>query len=400
MGFRVALPELRQPTPLPTAGKTRVQVGIHRDIDDARARRIDGAALAWEAASDGGYATTFAVASAGARAVQLAMRVDALPTDAEVRFFNPADTTEAHGPFRSDLLLPAADVRARADGSELFWSPVINGAELGVEIYLPRRPRAGELQFALAKVAHLTRTIAGRDLTDLGASGSCNRNITCYKRWASAAASVAKYIFQSDGRSFQCTGQLMVDSDASSQRLWFLTAAHCMTKNAETKSAVLYWGFEHARCAGGDTPPIAQTAGGGKLRFTTKINGRSTDHTLMELRRSPPAGTNFSGWSFRDPDELLRKTVQGVHHPSGDAKKGSTGRVGGMDGLDFGSGVQVVAGDSHLRVEWKRNKGVTEAGSSGSGLWYGTRWPNQVPGRHAFGRSSIVCQPHGLRLVR
>ncbi len=228
VAFRLVLPELPQPTSPPAADKTRLQVGVHRDILDARARRIDGAALEWEPAADGGYTTTFAVVSAGARGIQVALRVAALPVDAEVRFFNPSDPVQAHGPFRSELMVPSPEVRARADGSELFWSPVISGAELGVEIYLPRSALPGELRFAVAKVAHLTHVVDTKELSHLGTSGACERNIACDARWISAAASVAKIIFQSAGGSFLCTGQLLVDSDAKTQRLWFLTAAHCM----------------------------------------------------------------------------------------------------------------------------------------------------------------------------
>ncbi len=140
----------------------------------------------------------------------------------------------------------------------------------------------------------------------------------------------------------------------------------------------MFWGFQHARCAGNDTPPIVQTAGGGKLRFTTKANGRTNDHTLLELSQTPPAGTTLAGWSTEDPAKLLRKTVQGSHHPAGDAKKSSIGKLDGLDSVSFtAEGFLVLAGVSHLRVRWKNNKGVTEGGSSGSALWYGRRWPKQ-----------------------
>ena len=378
VAFRVALPELRQPALPPAAGKTRLQVGVHRDIVDTRARAIDGADLEWEPTADGGYTTTFAVASAGARSIQLALRVAALPVDAEARFFNPSDPVQAHGPFKSDLRVPSPEARARADGSELFWSPVISGAELGIEIFLPRSALPGELRFAMVKVAHLIHVVDTKDLSDLGNSGSCERNIACDARWTTAAASVAKIVFQSGGRSFLCTGQLIIDSDVNTERLWFLTAAHCMAKATETRSAVLFWRFQHARCAGNDIPPVVQTAGGGKLKFTTKAKGRTNDHTLMELRQTPPDGTTLAGWSREDPEELLRKTVQGSHHPSGDAKKSSIGKLAGLDGVNFtAEGLLVVEGDSHFRVRWKNKKGVTEGGSSGSALWYGTRWPRQ-----------------------
>ncbi|HJO04909.1 MAG TPA: hypothetical protein QGG47_13150 [Acidobacteriota bacterium] len=131
VAFRIELPELRQPAPPPSADKTRLQVGVHRDLADPRARGIDGALLEWEPARGGGYTTTFAVTSAGATGIQLALRVAALPADAEVRFFNPSDPADAHGPFLSELLVRSIEATGRQDDSDLFWSPVIGGDELG-----------------------------------------------------------------------------------------------------------------------------------------------------------------------------------------------------------------------------------------------------------------------------
>ncbi|HJO04910.1 MAG TPA: hypothetical protein QGG47_13155 [Acidobacteriota bacterium] len=231
-----------------------------------------------------------------------------------------------------------------------------------------------------------------KDLSHLGFSGACERNVACDARWLSAASSVAKIVFQKAGNTFLCTGQLMVDTDAATQRLWFLTAAHCMAKRAETRSAVLFWGFQHARCAGKDTPPIVQTAGGGKLRFTTGAKGLSNDHTLMELKQAPPDGTTLAGWSTEAPEDLVRKTVQESHHPSGDAKKSSIGKLTGLGGVNFvPEGFRPVEGDTHLIVRWKRKKGVTEGGSSGSALWLGRRWPQQfVIGTLSGERSSCA----------
>ena len=337
----------------------------------------------WESAEGGGYTTTFAVTSMGAAAVQLALRVDALPSSAEVRFFSPADPTQTHGPFASDLLVRSAEARSRANGSELFWSPVVTGAEIAVEIYLPRPAATGDLQLTLAKVAHLTQNVAGSDINHLGNSGSCNRNVACDKKWLLAAASVAKVVFQVEGISAFCTGQLLDDTDSSTQRLWFLTAAHCISKAAAARSAVFFWGFQHANCQAVALPPVVQTAGGGKLRFTTKANGQSNDHTLLELNQSPSDGATLAGWSSADPASFLRaaagqragERVRAMHHPSGDVMKLSLGDVVGLDGWSFGDGP--VKGNSHLRVGWRPNKGVTEGGSSGSAIWAGRRWPKQ-----------------------
>ena len=75
----------------------------------------------------------------------------------------------------------------------------------------------------------------------------------------------------------------------------------------------------------------------------------------------PPAGSTFSGWT--SAARVPETDILGVHHPDGDIKKVSFDRFLARD-TNTAIGDQAV--NSALRVAWLQ--GVTEGGSSGSGL--------------------------------
>ncbi len=126
-----------------------------------------------------------------------------------------------------------------------------------------------------------------------------------------------------------------------------------------------YWHFQRAECDGADPTTVEQTGRGARLRYTTGPAfelGDTTDHTLVELKRQPPEDVVFSGWAIAPAEELLGQRVWGIHHPMGDVKMVSKGKVKDLI-------------STHYEVQWR--KGTTEVGSSGSGLWVGKRFPDQ-----------------------
>ena len=175
----------------------------------------------------------------------------------------------------------------------------------------------------------------------------------------------AKMIYTKRGGSFLCTGVLMLDLDDSSWIPYFLTAHHCIATQAAAQTLVTYWDFERASCGGPAPTTVTQLTGGADLLITHS----GSDSSLLRLRRDPPAGRDgrwYAGWTaatLRHPT-----SVYGVHHPAGDLKKYSAGTtvrdVGALLGDEEGGYLQEVKG---VDVRW--SSGVTESGSSGSGLF-------------------------------
>lgn len=368
---------------------TPLQVGIHRSMPEAWAKRLSPSELVWESLADGSQVTALSVRSPGARAVRVAIEFETLPPNAEVRYYAPETPDSAFGPYRRDL------VGAHRDGAgdgEPFWSPLIAGEVIVVEIFVPVADSTAEVWISLAEVAHLVESPFEADfLKDVGDAGRCNKDLACTKKWERTGASVALVIFEQRGGVFSCTGQLINQTGFDGSRFLFLTARHCIAKNKVARSAIFLWFYQRARCRGNAPDSLVQTAGGAKVKYASPVVGRkrSTDHSLLELRRDPPSGVTLSGWDASHFSNHLDKKVKGIHHPSADFKKLSQGKI-----LDTG----VVEGDfivfdpfavSHYVVRWK--KGVVEEGSSGSGLWVGRSWPDQrLVGVLTGGRSS--CQ--------
>ena len=87
---------------------------------------------------------------------------------------------------------------------------------------------------------------------------------------------------------------------------------------------------------------------------------RSVDYdwALLKLNNAPPAGATFAAWNGSGPI-TAGTPADGIHHPEGDLKKFSQGIVQPY--------VNYPDGSSFIAMQW--TQGVTEPGSSGSGLF-------------------------------
>ncbi len=94
--------------------------------------------------------------------------------------------------------------------------------------------------------------------------------------------------------------------------------------------------------------------------FRRRWSTDNSDITLMEMKQSPPSGALFAGWNA---GTIANNTsIIGIHHPAGDIKKISLGTMNNNNaaGIDGKTG-------KYYQVVW--SSGVTEGGSSGSGVF-------------------------------
>ncbi|MGB5063369.1 MAG: trypsin-like peptidase domain-containing protein [Candidatus Competibacter sp.] len=320
--------------------------------------------LSWEALPGDGRVAAFSVTSPGARALRVAIDLEGLPEETEMRFFG-SKNSEIFGPFtaRSIRAQQAGGNPASSEPSPtLFWSPVIEGETAGVEIYLPASVEGG-FPIRAPKIQHLTDSFQYPDekrLSDIGRSGSCNIDVKCRDTVPSnLSAAVAKIIFSDADGSYLCTGTLLNDNDSSSWIPYFMTANHCLTKQSVANTIDSYWFFERAVCGGPNPTSVTHFTGGADLLAT----GTNSDFTFLRLRDtqiSSLPGIQFAGWTTTNP---TGRTITGIHHPSGDLKKWSQGAANGY--APYGDPVN--GSGSHIQVTW--SQGVTEGGSSGSGIF-------------------------------
>lgn len=309
--------------------------------------------------------------SAGAGAIRVAIALRDVPAGAKVRF---ADTAGAvvHS-------VEAADVAAAVRVSGAYWGPVTSGAEQLVQLELPAGVAMVEGMLAARSVSHIAGDPALAPIPPGSAksSGTCEQDVSCAAGFddavAKAGRSVAKIIYTVDGLTYMCTGTL-VNSAGSAQLPYMLTAKHCIGSDAAAATVNTYWFFEAASCgARWATSPVQLTRGA-----TLAYAGVVSDVALIKLNEPAPANAWFSG--FDASAMTANDAAITVHHPLGDLKKLSTGRV-----------IEPGASGTLMSVAWL--SGTTEPGSSGSGLF--TRRDDEYLLRGTLRGGSASCTNSG-----
>ena len=241
--------------------------------------------------------------------------------------------------------------------SEL-WTPAVPGDAAIIELYVPTTAKE-EPRLMLTQVGAGYRDLFGqpKDLTTSKAA-SCEIDVACPPAapWTNEVRSVAR--IQIAG-TFLCTGTLIMDAPRDF-RAFFLTANHCGITAANASSVVVYWNDQSPTCG-------QYGLGGSLLQNQTGATFRAAkadvDFCLIELNQLPPAAYRvyYAGW---DRSGTAPAGGVGVHHPKGDGKcisLSSNPLTTGNSCIDTG-GV-----NTHWQVAW--TSGITETGSSGSGLW-------------------------------
>ena len=298
-----------------------------------------------------GYIRVAGVVSEGAVAVRVQFKDMALPQGARVFVYSPTNPSEYYGPYEGR--------GASDDGT--FWTPAVHGDTAIIEYFIPAKGNSPRTPFTVSSIAHIYK-----DLSVVQApASSCELEVTA--DWQNVAKSVGRIDFVTGGFVAACTGTLL-NNAANDEKPYFLTAQHCINTQSEAQSAVVYWNYNT-----GDSPPFGtSTTTGAKLLAT----GSSSDFSLLFLTGSLPGGLFFSGWDASAFNGTAAST--GIHHPKASHKR-----------ISFGTARQPNAGncqlgDQCLRVDW--SSGITEAGSSGSGIWIGN--PSDPGGPRLIGSLS------------
>ena len=132
-----------------------LQVGFGRAIPAPHQSELLSR-LQWTSSPHGGIVSAFTVTSPQAGALRVALAASSLAGGVEIRFFSPSSPTQAFGPFTSKHLLPKPGAGRSSTGQEPFWSPVIQGETVGVEIYLPSADALSSSSLRLLQVSHLS----------------------------------------------------------------------------------------------------------------------------------------------------------------------------------------------------------------------------------------------------
>lgn len=327
----------------------------------------------WRAGADGGLRLQLQITSPGAHGLRLGLSVEALPDDVRLAVAAPEGDADAEVVSGAEINARLAHDRAAQGagdsprGAPLFWTPLVRGETLSLELTLPTGVEPDALAIRLVRVSHLFRlpfTLAGE--RDQGPD-DCHVDLACVgdpllDRLARATA-VVLYT-RADGGSNACTGTLLADADSQVRIPLLLTAHHCIPDQALASSVETYW--SHRAEAYGAAPARVpeRVTGGAELLSARK----TVDTSLLRLRRDPPPDAAFAAWSARLPE--IDTEVVSVHYPHGQTAKVARGRVSAYRhcvDVDYCGADAEPDGTHYLGVTWA--EGITSAGSSGAGAF-------------------------------
>jgi Bacterial pre-peptidase C-terminal domain/Viral BACON domain len=325
------------------------RIGLVRDLPSALDPLTDSAIYVVKE----GEVRVLIVGAEGARKLRVQFRDFSLPAGARVFVYSASDPNVYFGPYEG-----------RGPWNDgIFWTPSMPGDQVVIEYTAP----AGTTTiapFKVSRVAHIYKDATAAD----DPAAFCNLEVA--DPWNNVKKSVAMLEFITGPFVADCTGTLLNDSNTSIDA-FVLTAHHCISTQAEAQSTFAYWFYDS-----GETPP----SGTASIGFDLSVTGSESDFTLLHRAGVIP-GLFYSGW---DASPVSAATsITGIHHPNGSHKRISFGATN-ANCASFVPGPCA----NFTGVTW--SSGITEGGSSGSGLWTGTGDSAKLVGSLTAGESSCA----------
>ena len=313
----------------------------------------------WTTLENGDRIWRMAYSSKNAYSINFLFDAFKIPEGAKLYVYNAEKT---------DLLRPFTHHNNNPE--EVLGTWLVEGDHAYIEYYQPANV-VGEAKITVGSVVHGYRTTASYEKS-LGDSGDCNQDVDCDITPASDPYQLdtrkeevksASGMLVTGGSGF-CSGTL-VNNTNNDGTPYFMTANHC--GGGEGSWAFRFnWRSPNPSCsttAGSPNGSYNQTVSGATLRASSS----ESDMELVEITDASFFNNNsnlvWAGWN--------RSTTQvpnvnfGIHHPSGDIQK-----VCREDDGAYRASVN-FNGNSSTKMwyidQWEL--GVTEPGSSGSGLF-------------------------------
>ena len=394
----VILPSLPAESALPLKSApaifgTPTKIGVARRIAETASVQSVSSMMSWTPSELGGKLAALRFASPNAKGVRIGLRVESLPLGSMVRFYG--DTSKKLYEVSAQEILASIQRNLEAgdssDNARIYWSPNMGGEALTVEIEVPPNAVLDAVKVAVPMLSHVAVDITKQDsLQKIGEAGTCNLDVTCASQYDTLSKSVALMDFIQDGGNYVCTGTLLNDR-MSTGTPYFLSANHCISSQTVASTLYTYWSYKSASCNSTQASPALVAIGSGAMLLYAES---TTDTSFMRLNSQPPAGALFAGSSPFGPSffEGMRG-VYGVHHPQGDFQKYSEGDYLGTAACGSSNCSSSTSSDAKfLAVRWYR--GVTEGGSSGSGLFRRLNGKDYLVGQ-LLGGASSCSQPAG-----
>ncbi|MCI5227864.1 MAG: hypothetical protein D3918_14690, partial [Candidatus Electrothrix sp. AX2] len=250
-------------------------IGVSREINLLKEQEE----IQWNKLPQGGVTSSFLFTSPGAAALRAGIAINSLPSLAELRFFSGNMMEQADVVVKGEEInrLIQLNMQAEPDNpsSNVYWSPVIVGESLGIEIYLPQNVEAQDVQITFPMLSHFAVSPFSSSENQFinqgyGDSSTCQNDATCYPSWLDTRAAVAKMLYTEFGDSYTCSGTLLNDADTTTWKPYFISANHCIASQTVASTLQTVWFFESSTCNGITRNANYATRTGGATLLWTK----------------------------------------------------------------------------------------------------------------------------------
>jgi V8-like Glu-specific endopeptidase len=253
------------------------------------------------------------------------------------------------------------------EANEIYWTPVVEGDTQVVEIELAPGQSSAGLDISVPSISHLVASASDEFVVaKASAPPATSTRAATRPRGGTESAAVARIVFTDGGSSFLCSGTLLADRDTTTTIPWFLTANHCVSTQSSASTVQTYWFYRSTTCDSG--------VRGVLLDAHRRRHADVRDFEHGHVVHAPEChAARRRGLCRLDGRGLFHGVaVTGIHHPRGDLQKISFGTLRGYNictpsGEGFSCRGSSSSSATFYSVAWR--SGITEGGSSGSGLF-------------------------------
>lgn len=375
-----------------------LQIGFNRDVALTSTPAATEQVLKWKTTATGGQVAAINFNSTGAKGIRIGLLVTKLPETATLRFYAHGAETAFEVKGAEILAVLAKNLASgdKTDDARTYWSPFIDGSNGTVEIEIPANVSISSVDVSIPSVSHLFMSTkesntAVAQLTysgDINSGLSCQVDVKCTTPLPAASDAVAYIKFNKSGGSYICSGTMLNDSINSSTP-YLLTANHCISSQTVASTLTIWFKYRSLICNDGTTGeyyPTALSQGSGLL-----YTAYATDSTLLRLNGALPTSVLFAGWDA-STTPAMSTVIHNIHHPYGDQQRLSRGSVAAYLG-SIASNFPTTTAASGTFLGVILTKGLTQPGSSGSGLFKGTDANPQLIGQLYGGEAPSCSNP-------
>ncbi|WP_313297119.1 serine protease [Diaphorobacter sp.] len=346
--------------------------------------------LAWSFTTTQGRIAALRFISRGAQEVRIGVVAEQVPPTALFRTYPSGERASATQITGEQIASIIASNRMAGDHTQegrTWWAPGVEGDDITLEIELPSDVNPADLKISIPSVIHVYGTPAlalpnsidpeGFEPRALGDSAKCHKDASCYSEHAAANNSVIVVKYLQNRSYFQCTGTLL-NNTLQNRVPYVVTANHCISTQTAASTIESTWFFRAKSCGDKKSGSYYRSNKGARLLYTTA----NPDFTLLQLNDTPPVGATFAGWS--SAPLALGSKVAGIQHPRSDLQKIAIGSTLGTRNCSIYKGAISCStpfnsfGGNMFRVMW--SEGLTESGSSGSGIFNNNRLAGVLSG--------------------